>query len=128
MPKIKIHYFSEDAPRLKMTEKGDWIDLYCAETMTLHAGEFALVPLGVSMQLPAGYEAQANSIGVIDNSFCGTNDEWKLPVYATRDTVIEKGDRICQFRIFEIQPAIEFEECDTLSEHDRGGFGSTGVK
>ena len=143
MPKIKIHYFSEDAPRLKMTEKGDWIALYCAETMTLHAGEFALVPLGVSMQLPAGYEArtaprsstfrrsgilQANSIGVIDNSFCGTNDEWKLPVYATRDTVIEKGDRICQFRIFEIQPAIEFEECDTLSEHDRGGFGSTGVK
>lgn len=89
-----------------MTEKGDWIDLYCAETMTLHAGEFALVPLGVSMQLPAGYEArtaprsstfrrwgilQANSIGVIDNSFCGTNDEWKLPVYATRDTVIERA-------------------------------------
>ena len=143
MPVIKIHYFSDDLPRLQKTDKGDWIDLYCAETMTLHAGEFALVPLGVSMQLPAGYEArtaprsstfrrwgilQANSIGVIDNSFCGTNDEWTLPVYATRDTVIEKGDRICQVRIFEIQPAIEFEECDTLSEHDRGGFGSTGVK
>ena len=83
MPKIKIHYFSADAPRLKMTDKGDWIDLYCAETMELHAGDFALVPLGVSMQLPAGYEArtaprsstfkrwgilQANSVGVIDNS------------------------------------------------------------
>ena len=83
------------------------------------------------MQLPAGYEArtaprsstfrrwgilQANSVGVIDNSYCGTNDEWKIPVYATRDTVLEKGDRICQFRIFETQPALEFEECDTLSE------------
>ena len=71
---------------------------------------------------------QANSVGVIDNSYCGTNDEWKLPVYATRDTVIEKGDRICQFRIFEVQPAIEFEECETLSDTDRGGFGSSGRK
>lgn len=111
--------------------------------MTLKAGDFALVPLGVSMQLPEGYEArtaprsstfkrwgllQANSVGIIDNSYCGTNDEWKLPVYATRDTVLEKGDRICQFRIFEIQPPIEFEECQTLSDVDRGGFGSTGRK
>ena len=95
------------------------------------------------MQLPEGYEArtaprsstfkrwgllQANSVGVIDNSYCGTNDEWKLPVYATRDTVIEKGDRICQFRIFAVQPPVTFEECDTLSDTDRGGFGSTGVK
>ena len=141
MPKIKIHYFSPDAPRLKMTEKGDWIDLYCAETMTLHAGDFALVPLGVSMQLPEGYEArtaprsstfrrwgilQANSVGVIDNSYCGTNDEWKLPVYATRDTVIEKGDRICQFRIQKHQPVIRFEETDTLGNENRSGIGSTG--
>lgn len=143
MPTIKIHYFSPDAPRLKVTNKGDWIDLYCAKTMRLSAGEFALIPLGVSMQLPEGYEAntaprsstfkrwgilQANSIGVIDNSYCGTNDEWKLPVYATRETVIEKGDRICQFRIVENQPPITFEECETLSEVDRGGFGSTGTK
>ena len=71
---------------------------------------------------------QANSVGVIDNSYCGTNDEWKLPVYATRDTVLEKGDRICQFRIYETQPPIEFEECDELSATDRGGFGSTGRK
>lgn len=143
MPTIKIHYFSPDAPRLKLTATGDWIDLYCAQTMQLRAGEFALVPLGVSMQLPQGYEAhtaprsstfrrwgilQTNSIGVIDNSYCGTNDEWKLPVYATRDTVIEKGDRICQFRIVENQPPIVFEEVQTLSDTDRGGFGSTGRK
>lgn len=141
--KIKIHYFSPDAPRLKITANGDWIDLYVSETVELRAGDFALIPLGVSMQLPAGWEArtaprsstfrrwgilQANSVGVIDNSYCGTNDEWKLPVYATRDTVIEKGDRICQFRIFENQPPIEFEEAEELSDTDRGGFGSTGTK
>lgn len=141
--KIKIHYFSDDVPRLKITAKGDWIDLACAETVTLHAGDFALIPLGISMQLPQGWEAntaprsstfrrwgilQANSIGVIDNSYCGTNDEWKLPVYATRDTVIEKGDRICQFRVVQNQPPLEFEECDELSSVDRGGFGSTGVR
>ena len=141
--KIKIHYFSPDAPRLKITATGDWIDLYCAQDMEIRAGEFTLVPLGVSMQLPEGWEArtaprsstfkrwgllQANSIGVIDNSYCGTNDEWKLPVYATRDTKLEKGDRICQFRIYENQPPIEFEEAEALSEVDRGGFGTTGRK
>ena len=93
MPTIKIHYFSDDLPRLQKTDKGDWIDLYAAQTMQLRAGDFALIPLGVSMQLPEGYEArtaprsstfrrwgilQANSVGVIDNSYCGTNDEWKL--------------------------------------------------
>ena len=143
MPVIKIHYFSDDLPRLQKTSKGDWIDLYCAQTMTLHAGEYALVPLGVSMQLPEGYEArtaprsstfkrwgilQANSVGVIDNSYCGTNDEWKLPVYATRDTVLEKGDRICQFRIMERQPELEFITVDKLRDDSRGGFGSTGTK
>ena len=71
----------------------------------------------------AGAFCRRNSVGVIDNSYCGTNDEWKLPVYATRDTVLEKGDRICQFRIYEVQPPITFEECETLSETDRGGFG-----
>ena len=101
MPKIRIHYFSDDLPRLQTTKIGDWIDLYCAQDMTLKAGDFALVPLGVSMQLPEGYEArtaprsstfkrwgllQANSVGIIDNSYCGTNDEWKLPVYATRSS------------------------------------------
>ena len=143
MEKIKIKYFDPVLERIARISQGDWIDLRAAETYYIPAGELAMIRLGVAMELPEGYEAivaprsstykkyhilQANSIGVIDHSYCGDNDEWKLPVYATRDTVIEKGDRICQFRIFEIQPAIEFEECDTLSEHDRGGFGSTGVK
>ena len=143
MPVIKIHYFSDDLPRLQKTSKGDWIDLYCAQTMTLHAGEYALVPLGVSMQLPEGYEArtaprsstfkrwgilQANSVGVIDNSYCGTNDEWKLPVYATRDTVLEKGDRICQFRVMRKMDKPELVTVEHLDNASRGGFGSTGTR
>ena len=140
--KILVRYHDGAVP-LTVLPQGDWIDLCAAETVTMHAGEFRIISLGVSMQLPEGYEArtaprsstfkrwgilQANSVGVIDNSYCGTNDEWKLPVYATRDTVLEKGDRICQFRIYEVQPPISFEECDTLSDTDRGGFGSTGVR
>ena len=143
MPVIKIHYFSDDLPRLQKTAKGDWIDLYCAQTMQLHAGEFALIPLGVSMQLPEGYEArtaprsstfkrwgilQANSVGVIDNSYCGTNDEWKLPVYATRDTVLEKGDRICQFRVMRKMDKPELVTVERLDNASRGGFGSTGTR
>ena len=143
MPKIKIHYFSEDAPRLKMTEKGDWIDLYCAETMTLHAGEFALVPLGVSMQLPAGYEArtaprsstfrkwgilQANSMGVIDESYCGDDDVWGFPALAMRDTTIARGDRICQFRVMRKMDKPELVTVEHLDNASRGGFGSTGTR
>ena len=141
---IKVKYFVEDLdPLCYVDEKSDWIDLHAAETVTMRAGEYRLIPLGVAIALPEGYEAhitprsstfknygilQTNSMGVIDESYCGDNDEWKLPVYATRDTVLEKGDRICQFRIYETQPPIEFEECDELSATDRGGFGSTGRK
>ena len=71
---------------------------------------------------------QTNHCGIIDESYCGPNDWFYMPAYALRDTVIHVNDRICQFRIFEVQPAIEFEECDTLSDTDRGGFGSTGRK
>ena len=141
MPTIKIHYFSDDLPRLQKTGKGDWIDLYAAQTMQLRAGDFALIPLGVSMQLPEGYEAhivprsstfknfgiiQTNHCGIIDESYCGPNDWFYMPAYALRDTVIHVNDRICQFRIMEHQPAIEFEECETLGNPSRGGFGSTG--
>ena len=91
--------------------------------------------------MPEGYEAhiaprssafkrwgiiQANSVGVIDNSYCGDNDIWMMPVYATRFTKIHKNDRICQFRIVEKQPHLEFEVVDHLGNEDRGGFGSTG--
>ena len=142
MKPIKIRYFSDEIERLRYIDgKSDWIDLRCAARTELKAGDFALIPLGVAMELPEGYEAhvvprsstfktwgilQANSMGIVDRSYCGDNDQWRLPVYATRDTVIEVNDRICQFRIMENQPKLEFLECEHLSGPDRGGFGSTG--
>ena len=139
---IKIQYLNESIPKLAyIGGKSDWIDLAAAETVTLKAGEFRLIHLGVAMKLPEGYEAhiaprsstfknfgilQVNSVGVVDSSYCGANDWWKMPVYATRDVTIEKGSRIAQFRIMEIQPTLTFEEC-SLDGADRGGFGSTGI-
>ena len=143
METIKIKYFTQEIDKLAYIDgKSDWIDLRASETVELKAGEFKLIPLGVAMQLPPGDEAhvvprsstfknygvlQVNSCGVIDGSYCGDGDMWKMPVYATRDTVIHKNDRICQFRIMENQPHIIFEETASLEGKDRGGFGTTGV-
>ncbi len=143
MEKIKVKYFTEEIDKLAFIDgKSDWIDLRASETVELAKGEFRLIPLGVAMELPAGYEAhvvprsstfrtygilQVNSCGIIDGSYCGDGDMWQMPVYATRDTVVHKNDRICQFRIMENQPAIKFEETDHLGNADRGGFGSTGI-
>ena len=140
--KILIKYHSNLPKKIEKIPQGDWIDLSAAETYTLKQGDFALIDLGVSMKLPDGYEAhlaprsstfkkwgiiQTNSTGVIDNSYSGDDDIWKMPVYATRDTVISKGDRVCQFRIMEKQRDIEFEEVESLGDKNRGGFGSTGI-
>lgn len=140
---IRIKYFDKEMPELARIKKGDWIDLYSRETVTLKTGESYLVPLNVAMKLPDGYEAilaprsgtfkkygvlQTNSIGVIDNSYSGNNDEWKMSVYATRDTIINKGDRIAQFRIQKkMSEFIMLQTVDHLEGPDRGGFGSTGV-
>lgn len=139
--KILIKYHDNNIPKLKKIAQGDLIDLCAAETVELKAGESALISLGVSMKLPEGYKAniyprsstfknwgtlQQNSVGQIDSSYCGNGDIWKYPVYATRDTVINKGDRICQFEIVPIMPMVEIEEVDTLCDVNRGGFGSTG--
>ena len=142
MPEIRIKYFSDRIKRLEYIDgKSDWIDLRASETVELKAGEFKLIPLGVAMELPKGYEAhlvprsstfknygilQTNSCGIIDCSYCGDEDMWRMPVYATRDTVICENDRICQFRIMENQPKITFAEVDSLNNESRGGFGSTG--
>lgn len=140
MEKIKVKYHTDILP-LEINDKGDWIDLRAAEDMKLWAGHDYYIPLGISVELPEGYEAhiaprssafkrwgiiQANSVGVIDNSYCGDNDIWMMPVYATRFTKIHKNDRICQFRIIRKQPEIMFETVDHLGNEDRGGFGSTG--
>jgi dUTP pyrophosphatase len=142
MEKIKIKYFSDEIEKLRFIDgKSDWIDLRAAQRAELKKDEFKLIPLGVGMKLPKGYEAhvvprsstyknygviQTNSMGVIDESYCGDNDQWQFPAYAIRDTVIEINDRICQFRIMEKQPNVVFDEVEELGSVDRGGFGSTG--
>ena len=142
MEKIQIKYFTDKIEKLAYIDgKSDWIDLRASEEVTLKQGEFALVPLGVAMELPKGYEAhivprsstyknfgviQANHCGVVDGSYCGDNDMWRMPVIAMRDTQIHVNDRICQFRIMKNQPEILFEEVEHLEGKDRGGFGTTG--
>lgn len=152
MPKvIKIKYFDDELERIQKVKVGDWYDLRSAETVDMKIGEFRLIPLGVAMQLPDGYEAhvvprsstfkkygiiQTNGAGIIDNSYCGDNDQWFFPAlklmhnYGGDDHTLQisKGDRICQFRIVEKQPDLEFVEVKTLGNPDRGGHGSTGIQ
>lgn len=143
---IDVKYFSDDIDELKFIdgmEKSNWIDVRAAETVELKAWESAKIPLGFGMIIPEGYEAllaprgstfdkygilQTNSIGVIDTSYNGDNDEWMMPVIAVRDTIINKGDRIGQFRLLGNQPYVKFNRVLKLRNKDRGGFGSTGVK
>ena len=139
---IKVHYLSEEIEELRYIDgKSDWIDLRSARNISLKKGEFCLIPLGIAVELPAGYEAhivprsstfknfgiiQTNSMGIIDETYCGNGEQWHFPAYALRDTEIHVNDRICQFRIMEHQPALTFVKTERLAGQDRGGFGSTG--
>ena len=140
---IKVKYHSDAIPKIEAINKGDCIDLYAAERVELKAFQSAKISLGVSMKLPEGYKArlaprsstydnwgiiQTNSIGIIDNSFCGENDIWRMPVLAMRDTVIEVGDRICQFEIDKKMEKPEIVTVEHMGDDDRGGFGSTGKR
>lgn len=140
---IKIKYFSNEVPRLHKIDKGDWVDLYSAIDLNIEAGKQYLIPLGVAMELPLGYEAnvvprsstfknwgllQTNSFAVVDEAYKGDNDQWFWPVYSTRDTIITIGDKVCQFRINKKQPEIYFVEVNSLENKDRGGFGTTGTR
>lgn len=140
---IKIKYFDNEIDKIEKIDKGDWIDLRAAEYVEMKTGEYRLIPLGVGMILPEGYEAhivprsstfknfgviQTNHYGVIDASYCGDNDQWHFPAFALRDTIIHKNDRICQFRIEKKQPRVKFKIEEHLKEIDRGGIGSTGIK
>ena len=148
MQTIKIKYFTDFMENEKVQfiggiERSNWIDLRAAEDVEMKKGDFKLIPLGIGMILPEGYEAHVaprsstfkkfgiimtNSLGIIDNSYSGDEDQWRFPALAMVDTKINKGDRICQFRIVESQPEITFMEVPHLNEVSRGGFGSTGVK
>lgn len=141
--RIHVKYFTDGLEPIQKISVGDWIDLRAAETVTLSQGDYYRIKLGVGMILPEGYEALvlprsstpekfgivvANSMGVIDNSYSGDGDEWQFPAIALRDTVINKGDRIAQFRIIENQPRLVFETVPHLKANNRGGIGSTGKR
>lgn len=141
---VKVKYHSKEIEKLRyIAGKSDWIDLRSAENVDMKKGEFRLISLGVSIQLPEGYEAvivprsstfqnfgiiQTNHMGVIDETYCGDHDLWMMPALAVRDTKIRVNDRICQFRILKHQPSVFFEETECLGNPDRGGIGSTGVQ
>lgn len=137
---ILVKYHTDIHP-LEKTEEGDWIDLRAAEDVELKAGESKCISLGVSMKLPDGYEAlviprsstfkhwgiiQTNHIGLIDNSYCGNGDVWMFPALATRDVLIEKNSRICQFRIQRKMDDVDLKTVYVLDNVNRGGFGSSG--
>lgn len=154
--KIRIKYF-EGATKLKKISKGNWIDVYANKDVFVLEGERAMIPLGFALELPQGYEGhlaprsstfktwgliQTNSVGVVDDSYIGDNDQWHMSVYCLQGKVFEsidesdcrkgtwvkKGDKIGQFRIMEVMPEIELEEVESFGNADRGGFGSTGSR
>ena len=153
--KIRIKYF-EEAIRLKKIAKGNWIDVYANKDMFVKEGERAMIPLGFALELPEGWEGhlaprsstfktwgiiQTNSVGVVDDTYIGDNDQWHMPVFCLqgkdintvdgveeKGTWIKKGDKVAQFRIMEVMPEIELEEVETFGNENRGGFGSTGTK
>lgn len=143
MKTINIKYRDDTIERVEKIEKGDWIDLRCAEKVELKSNTWNLIPLGVAMELPKNYEAilaprsstfkkwgiiQTNTPGVIDNTYCGDDDWWFMSVWTTRDVTIEKNDRICQFRIQKKMPKIKFIVKEFFGNKNRGGCGSTGTK
>ncbi|HII4524419.1 TPA: dUTP diphosphatase [Clostridium perfringens] len=153
---IRIKYFDK-ATKLKKITKGNWIDVYANKDVFVKCGERKMVPLGFALELPEGWEGhlaprsstfktwgiiQTNSVGVVDDTYIGDNDQWHMPVYCLqgkdiesddngeeiKGTWIRKGDKIGQFRIMEVMPEIEFEEVESFGNKDRGGFGTTGTK
>ena len=145
--KMEIKYF-EGATKLKKISKGNWIDVYASKDVFVPLNDRAMIPLGFALELPKGWEGhlaprsstfktwgiiQTNSVGVVDDTYIGDNDQWHMPVYCLDSkneggTWIKKGDKIGQFRIMEVMPEIEFEEVEVFNNSDRGGFGSTGER
>ena len=149
--KMKIKYF-EGATKLKKISKGNWIDVYASKDVFVPLNDRAMIPLGFALELPKGWEGhlaprsstfktwgiiQTNSVGVVDDTYIGDNDQWHMPVYCLQGkdsvdgqlgTIIRKGDKIGQFRIMEVMPQIEFEEVDSFGNADRGMCGTTGTR
>ena len=140
--KLKIKYHVKELEKLRYIDgNSDWIDLRVAENVSMKQGEYRLISMGISVEIPKGYEMlivprssayknfgilQTNAMGVVDESFCGDNDIIHMPILAMRDTEIHINDRIGQFRLMPHQPEVHFIEVDHLDNEDRGGFGTTG--
>lgn len=140
---ILVKYERDDTKRLEKIEQGDWIDLYSDDDYALGPGDFKLINLGVIIKLPTGHEGyllprsstfknfgiiQTNGMGIVDESYCGPTDVWRMPVIAMRNTTIKRGDKIAQFRVTKKMPEVKFEEIKIVTEQNRGGFGSTGKR
>lgn len=144
--KIRIKYHTDEPVEIKDIEIGDWYDIPIQEDYILREHKlYDEIPLGVSMEIPEGYEAhlivrsstfkkygflQTNGMGIIDNSYAGNNDVWTLPIYrimwGSLELLIKKGFRLCQFRIVPKQPKCKFVKVEDMMNEDRGGLGSTG--
>lgn len=154
--KIKVKYLA-DVPKLEIIKQGDWIDLRCARDTKIVKDTVTYIPLGVAIQLPQGYEAvvcsrsstpkkqhiwNPSALGVIDNSYCGDNDQWMWPATTIGMSTynIAKDSRICQFRIQLSQRAttwqrikwlftsgVKIVEVKKLNNKDRNGLGSTDI-
>ena len=128
--KLKIKYHVKELEKLRYIDgKSDWIDLRVAENVSMKQGEYRLISMGISVEIPKGYEMlivprssayknfgilQTNAMGVVDESFCGDNDIIHMPILAMRDTEIHINDRIGQFRLMPHQPEVHFIEVDHL--------------
>ena len=154
---LRIKYF-DGATELEKITKGNWIDVYANKDVFIPLYGYAMIPLGFALELPKGWEGhlaprsstfktwgimQTNSVGIVDDTYIGDNDQWHFPAQCTMakttekvniegnkvtvmGTWIRRGDKIGQFRIMESMPEIDFIKVDSLNNEDRGGFCTTG--
>ena len=139
---MKVKYKEGVKPIVRAYD-GEWFDLRAAKDYSLVKGDLLKIDLGVTIELPEGYEAIIRPrsstafeygmlmacSGVIDHMYCGDEDWWNFGAYVIRSGQIKKNDRICQFRIQKQQPSVaelNIETVEHLGNRNRGGFGSTG--
>lgn len=152
---IKVKYLDKSITKLEKTEKGDLIDLRVStvdingkwsngKRIEYKAGDVVTVGFGVAMELPKGYKGNiyprsstfknyglvlTNSVGQVDNSYKGEEDQWKAMFYALKDGSISYNERIAQFDITPVYlKDHELIEVERLDNKNRGGYGTTGVK
>lgn len=157
--KLKVRYIDKGIDELVKIEKGDLIDLRVSSIMVnkedkteelknnpikYKAGDVVFIGLGFAMQMPKGYKANVyprsstfknygliltNSVGQIDNTYQGNDDEWKVMLYALKDGEISYNDRVVQMEVVKAMPSkIRILAVDELIGSNRGGYGSTGKR